>query len=105
MSATSATEIPNSDALRPLLKQYFDNNADTTALRDALHSTFCSFAEQAVPVERALALVNGAIDATAGLALARRAPLAEPLKRLVMQCCLECYFPSPSGMVGDPAHA
>ena len=85
--------VPDPDTLRPLLYAYFgDGEAETTLLREALCAIFCANAEAGVPVERALASVNAEIDSVVSMTLNAQEAV-KVLKRLVMVCCLDCYYP------------
>jgi hypothetical protein len=57
-----------------------------------LCAVFCTSAEAGVPVERALAGVNAEIDRVVP-AGAAGSTAVRALKRLVMMCCLDCYYP------------
>jgi hypothetical protein len=62
------------------------------SFREMLCAVFCASAEEGIPVERALALVNAEIDRVLAETVGSREG-TQALKRLVMVCCLDCYYP------------
>ncbi len=94
--------LPDPASLRPRVLEYFHSAlggvaSDIDELRDAVCNVFCRFADAGVAVEKALAAVNAEVDR-----IARSVPESNPalqtLKRIVMTCCLDCYYPhAPDG--------
>lgn len=88
-----SSTLPDPRDLRPLLYDYLTRGDGALApLREALCATFCAYAAAGVPVERALALVNAEVDA-ARTHVAMLDDTMTALRRAVMQCCLDCYYP------------
>lgn len=98
----SSQALPDAEALRPLAQRFWEDEADDGAtLRAALCTLFRAHAAASIPVERALARVNRALDyVSRDVRFDRVHPRSEPLHRLVIACCLDCYYP-PEPEVGS----
>lgn len=86
--------LPNQDLLQQVLVGYYQNESShADQLYDVLRTTFSSYGEQQLSVERALATVMTAVDRAAGPLGGTPDPSTMALKRTVMKCCLEYYYP------------
>ena len=86
--------LPSQDILDATLAGYFrDETGDPGELEAVLNATFSAYAEQHLSVERALATVMTAVDRAAGATSRAGEPSIRTLKRMVMKCSLEHYYP------------
>ncbi len=93
MAGSDPSAVPDASMLRPLLQRYFsDMRGDPAALRDAIYGVFCAYADAGIHVEHALAAVNAEIDRVTPMVTSSYTALRD-LKRVVMTCCLDCYYP------------
>lgn len=87
--------LPDPEAFQQFVLDFACRDVDATAagLKEFLCTYFCALASDSIPVERALASVNVEIERTLARCPSAPKDRTNALRRLVMACCLDCYYP------------